>query len=298
MSHRPAYSLHRLPGAVFGAEVTGINLAAPVDRPTVEAIKRDVTEHRLLVFRGQPATLSGQRLAEISAWFGPLESTFYKHPASPHPDVFRVSNDPAQGCTGVGRTGWHVDGSFQSAPFSYSLYQIVSVPRQGATVFMPLHELLASLPAGVRARWERLHMRSDRRSGGAKPLVYTHPRSGLDAMCFHTGMTGALVWDLGTPAEREAAPAEAAALLEEIEGVFGGGGAPAALRYAHAWREGDLLMSDNAALGHEASPETQLPTEQVGLRVMHRTTVAGGPPPAKGYRIDAAGRRLPAAGEG
>lgn len=42
---------------------------------------------------------------EISRWFGPLESTFYKHPMSPHPDVFRVSNDPAQGCTGE-RGGW------------------------------------------------------------------------------------------------------------------------------------------------------------------------------------------------
>lgn len=34
-------------------------------------------------------------------------------------------------------------------------------------------------------------------------------------------------------------------------------------------------MSDNLAVGHEASPETQLPRYLVGLRVMHRTTVAG-----------------------
>ena len=30
---------------------------------------------------------------------------------SPHPDVFRVSNDEREGCTGVGRTGWHIDGA-------------------------------------------------------------------------------------------------------------------------------------------------------------------------------------------
>ena len=134
--------------------------------------------HRLLVFRDQ-GVVSGERHVEISQLFGELESTFYKHPASPHPDVFRVSNDPAQGCTGgfacgwggggggggggergvhaqawastttarlppahpphpprppgVGRTGWHVDGSFQPAPFAYSLYHTVVVPCEGDT---------------------------------------------------------------------------------------------------------------------------------------------------------------------
>ena len=39
--------------------------------------------------------------------------------------------------------------------------------------------------------------------------------------------------------------------------------------------------ADNLALGHEASPETQLPPSRVGLRVMHRVTVAGKTPPKK-----------------
>ena len=56
--------------------------------------------HRLLLFRGQ-GVVPGGRMVEISRWFGELESTFYKHPKSPHPDVFRVSNDRAEGCTGA-----------------------------------------------------------------------------------------------------------------------------------------------------------------------------------------------------
>lgn len=36
---------------------------------------------------------------EIAKWFNEPESTFYKHPRSPHPDVFRVSNDRSEGCT-------------------------------------------------------------------------------------------------------------------------------------------------------------------------------------------------------
>ncbi len=64
--------------------------------------------------------------------------TFPKNPPS-NKDIlllfcrFRVSNDKNEGCTGVGRTGWHVDGSFQPAPFSHALYHIVSVPQKGAT---------------------------------------------------------------------------------------------------------------------------------------------------------------------
>jgi alpha-ketoglutarate-dependent taurine dioxygenase len=57
----------------------------------VEQIKKDVHEHRLVIFKNQ-GVISGDRQVEISKWFGKLESTFYKHPKSPHPDVFRVSN--------------------------------------------------------------------------------------------------------------------------------------------------------------------------------------------------------------
>ena len=59
---------------------------------------------------------------------------------------------------GIGRTGWHIDGSFQEKPFAYSIYHIISVPEVGATVFAPLSEVLEAIPAATRAQWERLHM--------------------------------------------------------------------------------------------------------------------------------------------
>ena len=45
------------------------------------------------------------------------------------------------------------------------------------------------------------------------------------------------------------------------------------------WKEGDLAIVDNLALAHYASPGTQAPREEVGLRILHRTTVGGGPSP-------------------
>jgi len=30
-----------------------------------------------------------------------------------------VSNDEDEGCTGVGRTGWHIDGTFLDKPYKF-----------------------------------------------------------------------------------------------------------------------------------------------------------------------------------
>lgn len=116
----------------LGKVITDIDLNEPVSEDTIKQIKKDVHEHILLIFKNQ-GIISGQRHVEISKWFGDLESTFYKHPRSPDPDVFRVSNDEAEGCTNVGRTGWHIDGSFMTEPFTFSLYHMVAIPKSGDT---------------------------------------------------------------------------------------------------------------------------------------------------------------------
>ena len=100
---------------------------------------------------------------EISEWFGTIESTFYDHPKAPHRDIFRVSNDRTEGCTNVGRTGWHIDGSFQEKPFSHSIYHIIECPKEGDTVFASLTEIIERLDKKKREYWEMLYMASDRR---------------------------------------------------------------------------------------------------------------------------------------
>jgi hypothetical protein len=41
--------------------------------------------------------------------------------------------------------------------------------------FIPLNELIESLPAETRSRWERLWMLPDRRDKVVHPLIYPHP---------------------------------------------------------------------------------------------------------------------------
>jgi len=282
MSTTAAAKFYELTPNKIGRLVSGIDLKRPVPDSCREQIIRDVREHRLLVFRGQ-GRVGHERQLEISRWFGRIESTFFDHPKSPHRDIFRVSNDRSEGCTQVGRTGWHIDGSFQEAPFSHSIYHIIECPQEGATVFAPLTEIIESMDDEKRSYLERLHMVSDGRRGASHPVLYSHPETGKRTMCFHLGMTEGFVIDRETPDERLLTEAECDSVLSAIldEFVHRGDGSYRDLVYPHEWRPGDFIISDNLALGHEASPETQLPPSRVGLRVMHRVTVAGKTPPKK-----------------
>ena len=119
-------------------------------------------------------------------------------------------------------------------------------------------------------------MRSDRRSRHCHPLIYKHPQSGEPVLCFHLGMTEGFEFDDGKvkrPLSRE----EMSRLLDDIREPFLN---PDNV-YEHQWENGDFIISDNLALGHEAHPSTQYPVSQVGLRVMHRVTIAGKCKPKK-----------------
>ncbi|XP_014779075.1 3-((Z)-2-isocyanoethenyl)-1H-indole synthase [Octopus bimaculoides] len=269
------YGLHR---RMIGAEVTGVKLAEQVSEEVIEQLKKDVHVHKLLLFRNQ-GVISGERHVEISRWFGELESTFYKHPKSPHPDVFRVSNDERQGCRNVGRTGWHIDGSFMQQPFKFSFYYIASAPMAGGTAFVSLHDVIENLSKEKRESWEKLWMVSDRRSKLIHPLIYPHPVTKSPTMCFHLGMTEGFCWNYERDNEKWTSWEETQNILEDIHEEIVKDNRR--LIYVHEWQNGDFILSDNLAVGHEATPETQFAVSEVGLRILHRTTIKGENTPTK-----------------
>merc|ERR1712004_792752 len=275
MSSSSPYELRPLK---VGMEVYGISLDKSTSDSVKDQIIKDVAKHRILVFRNQSG-ISPQKHLEISQWVGEIESTFYDHPKSPDRDIFRVSNDRNEGCTGVGRTGWHIDGSFQLAPFTHSLYHIISVPDKGDTVFAPLTDLINGLSADQYKRCNRLWMMSDRRERIIHPLIYHHPTTKKQVLCVHLGMTEGYMWDYGSKQQRVASEEEFDAIQREIHHEFVKNNK--AIQYSHKWKKGDFIISDNLAVGHEAHPDTQLSRSQVGLRVMHRTTIKGTIPPTK-----------------
>lgn len=52
---------------------------------------------------------------------------------------------------------------------------MVSVPKEGHTLFIPLTELIQSLDKDTYDRWDQAWMVSDRQSGPIHPLIYKHP---------------------------------------------------------------------------------------------------------------------------
>ncbi|XP_002736252.1 alpha-ketoglutarate-dependent taurine dioxygenase-like [Saccoglossus kowalevskii] len=268
----------------LGCEVHSIDLGNPLPENVIETIKKDVTEHRILIFKNQ-RNISPDKHVEIGRWFGELESTsFYKHPKSPSLNIFRVSNDASEGQVGVGNTGWHIDGQYLQKPCSYSIYHMVNISRGAETLFAPLNDIIEGLSHRQRHRWERLWVvRNPHGTDVIHPLIYSHPESGKKVLCLHTGLTGAFYWDRGNVNQRLTNMKETQALKKEIDHVFTKD--KHTVQYSHKWEPGDFIISDNLALAHVAPPSSQRRRSEVGLRVLHRVTVAGKESPTKKYDL-------------
>jgi len=256
----------------FGCYVSGIQLreAAGNDR-LMSKIEADLAEHRILLFRGQ-GKLSAEIQIKISEHFGTVQSTFYKHPKSPHKDIFRVSNDENEGCTRVGRSGWHIDGTFLQRPFAVQTMHFWSANASGSTLFCPLNEIVETLDSKERQEWDRLFFVGD---SSVHPLMYPHPKTGKQTLCFHLGgpFFRGFARDSGTeecradildPEESKCIKERLLKLLEDPK-----------RNISIQWKTGDFAILDNLAVAHFASPGTQDSRKKSGLRILHRTTVAG-----------------------
>lgn len=267
----------------FGAKVTGFDLTAygpnnPLPKQIVETLKDDIKKHRLMVFKGH--CLSGEQQVLISQQLGQIESTFYKHPKSPHPDVFRVSNDPKEGCVGVGRTGWHIDGTFQPCPFKYQTMHFHSVCEGGDTWFVPLKEFYEMQDEHTKQRWDSLYMITDRRQQGvAHPLVYQHPVRGDVSMIFHCGPPFCDGWAVVDSEGKVEKVIPSTVIQEELTSKLDE--AVDKIGVKMTWEKGDFAINDNVGNAHYASPGTQSEKGVAGLRILHRTTIAGETVPTK-----------------
>lgn len=261
----------------------------------ITQLKQHLIQHRAILFRNQ--SLSGQQQVDISNALGTIESTFYKHPKSPHPDIFRVSNKEQEGCTQVGRSGWHLDGTFQNKPFMYQTMYFPSVAQGGDTYFVPLKELYDSFSLEEREYYDTLWMATGRRREGVlvHPLVYKHPFRPEETMLFHCGRPFVSGWY----ADRDGDDATKNSLNNHVDTDARVVNGVDTSKMTHGeiiqdqltkqidsklddigirmkWQEGDFFISDNLGLAHYASEGTQGCSERVGLRILHRTTVVGG----------------------
>ena len=293
------------PIAPVGATVTGIDLStADLSDSLIDQIRSDIHNHQLLIFKNQSPdnghVIPPLKRIELARKLGTIVSSHYHHPNAPHRDIFRVSNDEQKGCLNVGRTGWHIDGTFLENPYRYSMMHIVSVPKAGygQTAFISsasaVDQVLDSQKElkEIKDLFHRLFMVGTSPNYALHRMIYKHPVTNRNTMLIHLGMTSTFLeinkkyQDLGIEEilklhEKSNKNGQVLKVYDQLETKEVLGKIEdfiqickrKGLMYKHEYEAGDLLISDNLAVIHEAVPSTQFKPEQIGLRIMDRISI-------------------------
>ena len=233
----------------LGAEVAGVDLAAPIDESTRHELSRALADHLALVFRGQSLT-PAQYLTAASAFGPPMEQHYSQHNMPDFPLIgliwHRNGQQPAE--------MWHTDHTNRECPPAATILYGVEIPSEGGgTSVASMRAAYLALPEEERRRLESLttfngldgHV-DTREEDQAKygrpiehPMVRTHPVHGSRAVYFHISKAAHISGM--TP---EASRAYMSALLDRMIRPD--------IVYHHAWRKGDVLVIDDRATMHRA----------------------------------------------
>lgn len=272
--------------ADFGVEISGIDLGAALPDSAFDLIRTHYDRHSLLLFRDQDLPPAAQ--ADLCHRLGqPKIETRKQFNFREHPEVSTIGNVTA----GDGRPlaffvrggfGWHVDGTAACHVDAATLLYAVEVPERGGdTLFLSTAAAYERLPADLRDRLETLsfktsfHAHNDplyqsnpdafiplsSHERAALPdvwhrIVQTHPVSGRKLLYLSLD-----------PIEFDQAGLDQGRDL--IERVMSLASRPAAV-YRHHWQPGDLLIWDNHAMMHSATPTQSYESDR---RLMHRSFV-------------------------
>ncbi len=271
------------PTGAVGAEIVGLDLAAPLNEDALGTIKQALAAHGVVFFRDQRLTPS-QHIG-FARQFGPINvNRFFAH-ADGYPEIALVAKEPHH-TKNIGG-GWHTDHSYDPHPALGSILYALDIPPAGGdTLFANMYTAHDTLSDGLKRTLASLsavhssrHVFGQKRQGmegrvgnpelatqdAVHPVVITHPESGRKALFVNPGFT--LRFEGWT--DEESQP-----LLEHL--------------YRHAsqpefttrfaWQPGSLAFWDNRATWHYA-----LNDYHGHRRLMHRITVEGGPLVGSGY---------------
>ncbi|ELS55794.1 TauD/TfdA dioxygenase family protein [Streptomyces viridochromogenes] len=261
-------SLHPLDESGFGA-VIDCNLATNAESLAPQLVAA-LHQHRLLIVPRQH--LNHADLLTVASCFGTVDTSVdRRYAVSGFPGLTVISNIVEDGehigiYDGDTEEEWHADNSFKPDLTSATmLYSVITPAQGGETRFADATRAYAGLPPKTRQRIEpmravhsieQLGVLQSQASGGQSsiaagslashpevehPLVLTHPATGARSL-----LLGSMVISgITTLAEKESR-----ALLDELLEHT----TSAPYVYSHRWNQGDLVVWDNLATLHTASP--------------------------------------------
>ena len=208
MAQRADITVHPVTPTI-GAEISGVDLARPLDDPTLETIRDALIEHQVIFFRDQEISVEAHKA--LGARFGELVI----HPNDPglegHPEVMVIHAD--ENSKRIAGAMWHSDVSCSAEPPMGSILRMFSVPENGGdTLFASMYTAYEALSNRMKQMLDGLTAIHDGapyyeevnhimgRDGGGKtypksehPVVRVHPDSGRKCLFVNRMFTTRLV---------------------------------------------------------------------------------------------------------
>jgi taurine dioxygenase len=259
----------------LGAEIHGVNVAAPLDDAVISEIRQALLDHLVIFFRDQKLT-PHEQLAFASRFGEPMEYPQLKGlPECPMiTPVLKLAHEQVN-FGGV----WHSDTTYLTRPpMASMLYALEIPPYGGDTIFANQYEAYETLSEGLRkvldgltgvntstkadaskTREERLKSAGVEMKvlTGEHPVVRTHPETGRRALYVNIGHTSHFKgWT-----QEESRPFLEYLWQHQVKIEF-------TCRFQ--WQPGSIAFWDNRCAQHNAV------NDYAGFkRLMHRVTLAG-----------------------
>jgi alpha-ketoglutarate-dependent 2,4-dichlorophenoxyacetate dioxygenase len=275
---------------ILAAEIH-VDIRAQLPAATIDGIVSIMNAYPVGVFRNERPLGDAEHVA-FSRRFGPVErmkATSSGGQRVPYPEIIDQSNldergnifpddDKRMQYKRANRL-WHTDMSFHPVRATYSLLSAHAIPPEDAapTEFADMRAVYDALPEGTKAQVEPLVAEHDyyhsRVTGGGPeptaaerslrpparhPLVHVHPGSGRKVLYLASHISR--IVGLADDESRD--------FLDKLMAFA----TQPQFVYSHVWRVGDVVMWDNLATMHRATPFD----DQVHRRDMRRTTVREG----------------------
>lgn len=268
----------------IGAEVSDVDLTAPLTSEQVEALRAGLHRYKVLFFHDQPID-HAQQIA-FSRHFGPVTASHPYDDDAPteFPEILAVDNRNYEKKFGVKAASytneWHTDVTALVNPPAVTVLRSAIVPdRGGDTTWTNLAAAYAGLPEPLRELADGL--RAEHRFGGRRPafaagsrydekvsrtplvaehpVVRVHPVTGERLLFVTPGFTNRIVGY-----SRRQSDALLDLLFDEVTNP--------AYTVRFRWRPDSLAIWDNRATAHLApSDVNHLEID----RLLYRTTIEG-----------------------
>jgi alpha-ketoglutarate-dependent 2,4-dichlorophenoxyacetate dioxygenase len=273
---------------LYAARLHGVDIRRPVDEASMDEVRQALATYAVCAI-GHDAPVTNEEHIAFSARLGPLERGKTPKIAGtevrvPYPEIVDQSNldevgeiyadDDRRLAYKRANRLWHTDMSFYEVRATYSLLAAHAIPPEGAdTEFTDMRAVWDALPPARKAGLEELTVEhsywySRVLGGGPEPteeervtrpparhkLVHVHAPSGRKALYLASHACGIVGW----PQDK------ARALIDELMAFA----TQPRFVYAHKWQPYDVLIWDNLATMHRATPFD----DRAFIRDMRRTT--------------------------